>query len=67
MENFDDKQALEQAKELQRYEGKVVALVNDKVVASGESVEEVAKKAEEAGYKRYTFFLVPSGKVRFAL
>jgi Family of unknown function (DUF5678) len=67
MKNFDEKQALEQAKELQRYEGKVVALVDNKVVASGESVEEVAKKAEEAGYKRYTFFLVPSGKVRFAL
>jgi hypothetical protein len=45
----------------------VVALVDNKVVASGESVVEVAKKAEEAGYKRYTFFLVPSGKVRFAL
>jgi len=45
----------------------VVALVDNKVVASGESVEEVAKKAEEAGYKKYAFFLVPSGKVRFAL
>jgi hypothetical protein len=67
MENFSEKQALEQAKELQRYEGKVVALIDNKVVASGESVEEVAKKAEEAGYKKYAFFLVPSGKVRFAL
>ena len=67
MENFDEKKAFEQAKELQRYEGRVVALVDNKVVASGESVEEVARKAEEAGYTRYTFFLVPSGKVRFAL
>jgi hypothetical protein len=67
MKNFDEKEALAQAKELQQYENKVVALVDNKVVASGESVEEVAKKAEEAGYKKYAFFLVPSGKVRFAL
>jgi Family of unknown function (DUF5678) len=55
MEDFDEKQALDQAKELQRYEGKVVALVEHRVVASGESVEEVAKKAKEAGYTRYLF------------
>ena len=67
MKNFDEKEAFEQARELQKYENRWVALVDDKVVASGESVEEVARKAEEAGYKRYAFFLVPSGKVRFAL
>ena len=67
MKNFDEQEALAQAKELQQYENKVVALVDNKVVASGDSVEEVAKKAEEAGYKKYAFFLVPSRKVRFAL
>ncbi len=67
MEIQPTKQELEQAKELQKYENKIVALVDDKVVASGDSVKEVAKKAEEAGYKQYTFFLVPSGKVRLAL
>lgn len=67
MEIKPTKEELEQAKELQEYENKVVALVDNRVVASGETMTEVAKKAEAAGYKEYTFYLVPSGKVRFAL
>ena len=67
MEIKPTKEQMEQARELQKYENKWVALVDEKVVASGETMEEVAKKAEEAGYKEYAFYLVPSGKFRFAL
>ena len=42
------------------YENKWVALVNDKVIASGESPQEVAAHAQQAGYTDYTFHLVPS-------
>ena len=55
---------LERARELHKYENKRVALVDDKVVASGETMQDVAEKA---GYTNVTFYLLPSGKVRFAL
>ncbi len=67
MEITPTQEELEQARELQKYENKWVAILDKKVVASGETMEEVARKAEEAGYAHYAFYLVPSGKVRFAL
>ena len=51
------------AKELQHLENQWVALVEDTVVASGESVEEVAEKAEQLGIKEYSFYLVPPASV----
>ena len=54
------------AKALQAYENKWVALVGDKVVAAGESVQEVKQKAEQAGYMDYIFHLVPSSSVLLA-
>ena len=67
MENFYTKEALAQAKELQKYENKWVALVQNKVVASGETMKETAENAEKAGYKKFTFYLVPSSSVSYAL
>jgi hypothetical protein len=55
---------LEQAKELQKYENKWVALVDEKVVASGATMRETA---ENAGYTDITFYLVPSAAVSYAL
>jgi adenine/guanine phosphoribosyltransferase-like PRPP-binding protein len=70
MENtseYNEAAELQKAKELQQYENKWVALVNDKVVASGETMKEVAEIAEKAGYKDFTFYLVPSSSVSYAL
>jgi hypothetical protein len=36
-----------------------VALVKEKVVASGTTLKEVEQKAKEKGYTNYTTFLVP--------
>jgi hypothetical protein len=44
--------------EIKPYENKWVALVGDKVVASGDSSQEVAEKAEQAGYRDFTFHRV---------
>ena len=54
------------AKALQPYENRWVALVGNKVVAAGESVQEVKQKAEEAGHTNYMFHLVPSSSVLLA-
>ena len=67
MENsfeYNEKAELQKAKELQKYENKWVALVDDKVVASGETMKETAEKA---GFKDITFYLVPSSSVSYAL
>jgi hypothetical protein len=53
------KEELAKAEELRPYENKWVALVDDKVVAAGDSPDEVAEKAEQAGYREYAFHLVP--------
>jgi hypothetical protein len=60
MRNEFTKEELEKAEELRPYENKWVALVDDKVVASGDSPDEVAEKAERQGYTEYVFHLVPS-------
>lgn len=54
------------AQELKPYENKWVALVDNQVIAFGESPKEVAQKAEQQGYRDYTFYLVPSFSVSFA-
>ena len=46
-------------KELQPFGSQWVALVQEKVVASGKTLQEVKTKAKEKGYTRYTTFLVP--------
>lgn len=51
---------LQQAEELRPYENKWVALVDDKVVASGDNPEEVKEQAEEKGYTDFVYHLVPS-------
>jgi adenine/guanine phosphoribosyltransferase-like PRPP-binding protein len=70
MENaleYNEKAELQKANALQIYENKWVALVDDKVVASGETMQETAENAEKAGYKDITFYLVPSSSVSYAL
>jgi hypothetical protein len=47
------------AKELQPFGSKWVALVKEKVIASGKTLKEVEQKAREKGYTNYTTFLVP--------
>jgi len=51
---------LAKAEELRPYENKWVALVDDKVVASGDSPQEVKKEAARKGYKDFAYHLVPS-------
>jgi hypothetical protein len=60
MKNITEKEMLQKAKELEPYENKWVALVDDKVVASGDSPQEVAEKVEEKGYTDVVFHLVSS-------
>jgi len=60
MKNITGKEMLKKAKELEPYENKWVALVDDKVVASGDSPEEVQEKAEKNGYTDFVFHLVSS-------
>ncbi len=59
MENKFNKKSSSIAEELQRYSRRWVALVHDKVVASGETLREVEEKAEQQGYTQYATFLVP--------
>jgi len=51
---------------LKPFEHKWVALVDDEVIASGESVVEVKRKAEQAGVKHFVFYLVPSSAASLA-
>ena len=48
------------AEALRPYENKWVALVNDEVVASGNTPKEVKTEAERKGYKEFVYHLVPS-------
>lgn len=48
------------ADELAPFENKWVALVEDKVIASGKSPKEVKELAEQQGFRDYVFHLVPS-------
>ena len=64
---YNEEAELRKAKQLQQYENKWVALVDDKVVASGETMKEAAAKAERAGYTDITFYLLPSSSVSYAL
>jgi hypothetical protein len=66
MENKLTKEELDRAKELQKYENKWVALVDGKVAVFGESVKEVAEKAEKMRLTKYSFFLVPRSSAIFA-
>jgi len=59
MENKSEKEESQLAQELQPFGRKWVALVKEKVVASGETLKEVEAKAEQKGYTRYATFLVP--------
>jgi hypothetical protein len=58
MENKPNKEASQLAKELQPFGNKWVALVKEKVVASGKTLKEVEQKAKEKGFTNYTTFLV---------
>lgn len=51
---------------LKKFESKWVALVEDTVVASGDTVKEVKEKADRAGAKEYVFYFVPSSATSFA-
>jgi len=53
------------AEELKPHAGKWVALVNEKVVAAGESLKEVEDRAEQAGYQEYATFLIPPSSAIF--
>ncbi len=59
MEHKLTKEELEQIEELRPYQNKWVALVNNKVVASGDSPRELKAKAEERGYTKFAYHLVP--------
>ena len=48
------------ADELRPFENKWVALVEDKVIASGENPKQVKEQAEQQGFTDYVFHLVPS-------
>ena len=59
MENKSKKEESQLAQELQPFSSKWVALVKEKVVASGKTLKEVEAKAKEKGYTQYATFLVP--------
>lgn len=60
MENEFTKEELAKAEELRPYENKWVALVDDKVVASGDSPQEVKAEAARRGFTDFAYHLVPS-------
>jgi hypothetical protein len=63
MKKITEKEMRKKAKELEPYQNKWVALVDDKVVASGDSPQEVEQKAEEKGYTEVVFHLVSPAKI----
>ena len=65
MENKLINEESQLAKELQPFGSKWVALVKEKVVASGKTLKEVEQKAKEKGYTHYTTFLVPPTNALF--
>lgn len=60
MKKITEKEMLQKAKELEPYENKWVALVDDKVVTSGDSPREVEEKVEAKGYTDVVYHLVSS-------
>ena len=60
MNNITAKEMVQKAKEHEPYENKWAALVDDKVVASSESPQEVKERAEKNGYTAVVFHRVPS-------
>jgi hypothetical protein len=52
--------------QLKPFENKWVAFVDDKLIASGDTVAEVKRNADAAGTKEYSFYLVPSSASSFA-
>ena len=58
MENKPNKEESQLAKEFQPFGSNWVALVKEKVVASGKTLKEVEQKVKEKGYTNYTTFLV---------
>jgi hypothetical protein len=53
------------ADQLRQYENKWVGLQDEKVIASGNSPEEVKKQADRSGIQRFSFYLVPPFNVSF--
>jgi hypothetical protein len=51
---------------LRPFENKWVALVNNEVVAAGETVAQVKENAEKAGQTTYVFYFVPSCSISLA-
>jgi hypothetical protein len=60
MKKITEKEIIEKAKELEPYQNKWVALVDEKIVASGDNPKEVKEKAEQNGYTDVVFHLVSS-------
>jgi hypothetical protein len=60
MRKITEEEMKEKAKEFAPYQNKWVALVDDHVVASGDTPKEVKEKAEQKGYTDFVFHLVPS-------
>jgi hypothetical protein len=60
METEFTKEELAKAEELRPYENKWVALVDDKVMASGDSPKVVKAEAVRKGFKDFAYHLVPS-------
>jgi Family of unknown function (DUF5678) len=60
MKKITEKEMIEKAKELEPYQNKWVALVDDQIVASGDTPKEVQEQAEQNGYTDVVFHLVSS-------
>ena len=54
------------AKTIKKYERKWVALVRNKVMGAGSTLQEVQKLAEQKRLKNYVFHLVPPSSVSLA-
>ena len=65
MENKPNKEESQLATEFQPFGSNWVALVKEKVVASGKTLKEVEQKVKEKGYTNYTTFLVPPTNALF--
>jgi hypothetical protein len=63
LQHMNEKKIMEQ---LKPFEHKWVALIDEKVIASGETVAEVKDKADQAGHTDYVFYFVPSSAVSLA-
>jgi hypothetical protein len=54
------------AKEISKYQKRWVALVGRKVVASGNTLQEVKATVEKKHIKKYVFHLVPPSSISLA-